>query len=76
MGLIMWTWVRGTRHLFEKTRKNEVPLDFLVEQSRQEEAADLVPGTAVFLTSDPRARRPRCCTASSTTRCCTSRTSS
>src|SRR4051812_47039842 len=32
MGLIMWTWVRGTRILFDKTRKNEIPIDFLAEQ--------------------------------------------
>ena len=29
---IMGTWVRGSRYLFEKTRKNEIPLDFLAEQ--------------------------------------------
>ena len=29
MCMIMWTWVRGSRHLFDKTRKNEIPLDFL-----------------------------------------------
>ena len=27
--LIIWTWVRGTRYLFDKTRKSEIPLDFL-----------------------------------------------
>ncbi|SFO25712.1 KUP system potassium uptake protein [Mesorhizobium sp. NFR06] len=25
----MWTWVRGSRYLFDKTRRNEIPLDFL-----------------------------------------------
>lgn len=52
MGLIMWTWVRGSRYLFEKTRKNEIPLDFLAE-TLQKKPPHLVPGTAVFLTSDP-----------------------
>ncbi len=52
MGLVMMTWVRGTRMLFEKTRKNEIPLDFLTEQLRKK-PPQLVPGTAVFLTSDP-----------------------
>ena len=52
MGLIMATWVRGTRMLFEKTRKSEIPLDFLTEQLRKK-PPQLVPGTAVFLTSDP-----------------------
>lgn len=52
MGLIMGTWVRGSRHLFEKTRKNEIPLDFLAAQLAKK-PPQLVPGTAVFLTSDP-----------------------
>jgi KUP system potassium uptake protein len=52
IGLVMVTWVRGTRYLFEKTRKNEIPLDFLAEQMMKK-PPQLVPGTAVFLTSDP-----------------------
>ena len=52
IGLVMATWVRGTRFLFEKTRKNEIPLDFLAEQMIKK-PPQLVPGTAVFLTSDP-----------------------
>jgi KUP system potassium uptake protein len=52
MALVMVTWVRGTRFLFEKTRKNEIPLDFLAEQMVKK-PPQLVPGTAVFLTSDP-----------------------
>jgi KUP system potassium uptake protein len=52
MGLIMWTWIRGTRLLFEKTRKNEIPLDFLID-TLSKKPPTLVPGTAVFLTSDP-----------------------
>jgi KUP system potassium uptake protein len=52
MGLMMWTWVRGTRYLFDKTRKNEIPLDFLAAQMSKK-PPQLVPGTAVFLTSDP-----------------------
>jgi KUP system potassium uptake protein len=51
--LIMITWARGTRFLFEKTRKNEVPLEFLAEQMARKPPV-LVPGTAVFLTSDPK----------------------
>ncbi|MDH6232548.1 KUP system potassium uptake protein [Mesorhizobium soli] len=49
---VMWTWVRGSRLLFEKTRKNEVPLDFLAENLGRK-PPQVVPGTAVFLTSDP-----------------------
>jgi KUP system potassium uptake protein len=37
--------------LFEKTRKSEIPLDFLAEQMMKK-PPHLVPGTAVFLTSD------------------------
>ncbi|RJG44658.1 MULTISPECIES: potassium transporter Kup [unclassified Mesorhizobium] len=50
--LVMSTWVRGSNMLFEKTRKNEVPLDFLAENLAKKQPR-LVPGTAVFLTSDP-----------------------
>ena len=49
--IVMTTWVRGTRLLFEKTRKSEIPLDFLAEQMMKK-PPHLVPGTAVFLTSD------------------------
>jgi KUP system potassium uptake protein len=49
---VMWTWVRGSRLLFEKTRKTEVPLDFLVDNLAKK-PPQTVPGTAVFLTSDP-----------------------
>ncbi len=52
MGVIMWTWVRGTRYLFDKTRKSEIPFDVLVE-SLSRKPPHLVQGTAVFLTSDP-----------------------
>ena len=50
--IIMWTWVRGSRYLFDKTRKNEIPLNFLAENLSKKKP-QLVPGTAVFLTSDP-----------------------
>ncbi len=50
--LVMWTWVRGSRQLFDKTRKNEIPLDFLAGNLARK-PPNLVPGTAVFLTSDP-----------------------
>jgi KUP system potassium uptake protein len=54
-GLIVgaiWTWRRGARLLFEKTRKLEVPLDELVK-GLERKPPPRVPGTAVFLTSDP-----------------------
>jgi KUP system potassium uptake protein len=50
--IIMYTWRRGTKLLVEKTRKSEVPLAGLV-QSLEKKSPYRVPGTAVFLTSDP-----------------------
>jgi KUP system potassium uptake protein len=50
--VIMYTWRRGTRLLFEKTRKAEVQLDQLVA-TLEKRPAHIVQGTAVFLTSDP-----------------------
>jgi KUP system potassium uptake protein len=50
--VLIWTWRRGTRILAEKTRKTEVPLDTLV-RNLEKKPPHRVPGTAVFLTSDP-----------------------
>ncbi len=50
--IIMYTWRRGTRLLFEKTRRQETPLESLVKSLEKKPPAR-VPGTAVFLTSDP-----------------------
>jgi KUP system potassium uptake protein len=50
--LLMWTWRRGTRILADKTRRTEVPLDMLV-RNLEKKPPHRVPGTAVFLTSDP-----------------------
>jgi KUP system potassium uptake protein len=52
MCLIMWTWIRGSRYLFEKTRKSEVPLGLIVKEMVRKPPV-VVPGTAVFLTGDP-----------------------
>jgi KUP system potassium uptake protein len=51
--LVMYTWRRGTRILFAKTRKLETPLDDLV-RILEKKPPQRVPGTAVFLTSDPK----------------------
>ncbi|TIY06271.1 MAG: potassium transporter Kup [Mesorhizobium sp.] len=50
--MTMWTWIRGTRYLFDKTRRNEIPLDSLAGNLLKKKP-QLVSGTAVFLTSDP-----------------------
>lgn len=50
--LVMWTWVRGTRLLTDKARKDSLPMADLIEMlgARPPYRA---PGTAIFLTSDP-----------------------
>jgi KUP system potassium uptake protein len=50
--VVMFTWVKGTRILFEKTRKIDVPFVELV-QMLEKSPPHRVKGTAVFLTSDP-----------------------
>jgi KUP system potassium uptake protein len=50
--LLVLTWRRGTMLLLSKTRQNEVPFDALVA-SLQKRPPHVVPGTAIFLTSDP-----------------------
>lgn len=52
MVLIILTWRRGTTLLTNKTRRTEVPLDTLF-RNLEKKPPPIVPGTAVFLTSDP-----------------------
>lgn len=53
----MWSWSRGTAMLMERARRQSVPLaGFADALSRS--SAQTVPGTAVFLTSDPEATPP------------------
>jgi KUP system potassium uptake protein len=49
---VMYTWRRGSRLLFEKTRRQETSLESLVGML-EKKPPHIVPGTAVFLTSDP-----------------------
>ena len=49
--LLMGTWRRGTRLLAAKTRRIEVPFEPLVK-SLEKKPPHIVPGTAIFLTSD------------------------
>ena len=49
--LLMTVWVQGRKRLAAKTRRDEVPLEFLVENLAKKRPT-IVPGTAVFLTSD------------------------
>jgi KUP system potassium uptake protein len=52
MVAVMATWRHGSRLLFEKTRRTEVPLASLLPKL-EAHPPHRVPGTAVFLTSDP-----------------------
>ena len=52
MVLLILTWRRGTHILARKTQRSEVPLDTLLG-SLQKHPPHVVPGTAVFLTSQP-----------------------
>jgi KUP system potassium uptake protein len=52
LGIIVYTWVRGTASLMRATRKNEADLEWLVRKL-DAKPPHRVPGTAVFLTGDP-----------------------
>jgi KUP system potassium uptake protein len=53
--IVMWTWRRGTAILMEKTRHTDIPLPSFVSsiERKSEHSPAAVPGTAIFLTSDP-----------------------
>jgi KUP system potassium uptake protein len=51
MAGLMFVWIAGRKRLAEKTRRDEVPLAFLVENLAKKRPT-IVPGTAIFLTAD------------------------
>ncbi|KKB09964.1 potassium transporter Kup [Devosia chinhatensis] len=51
VALLMWSWMAGRKRLSDKTRRDEVPLEFLVNNLAKKRPT-VVPGTAIFLTSD------------------------
>jgi KUP system potassium uptake protein len=51
VAVLMASWMGGRKRLAEKTKRDEVPLQFLVDNLSKKKPT-LVPGTAVFLTSD------------------------
>ncbi|MFL0692200.1 MAG: potassium transporter Kup [Agrobacterium tumefaciens] len=53
--VVMWTWRRGTAILFQKTRRDDVPLEAFIAmiEKKGEHGPTCVAGTAIFLTSDP-----------------------
>ncbi|MBQ8105166.1 MAG: KUP/HAK/KT family potassium transporter, partial [Afipia sp.] len=50
--LLMYTWRRGSRLLYEKSHRQEIPLTDLITML-EKKPPQRVPGTAVFLTSNP-----------------------
>lgn len=50
--VVMWTWVRGTRIIADKSRRDSVPLADLTKMLGKK-PPQRVHGTAVFLTADP-----------------------
>jgi KUP system potassium uptake protein len=50
---VMWTWVRGSKHVVEQSRKGAVALGKFAEMLTKSSRLKDVNGTAVFLTSDP-----------------------
>ena len=50
--IVMWTWVRGSKLVFEKTRKSYVALAELLPLLKKS-PPNRASGTAVFLTADP-----------------------
>lgn len=52
LAVMMWTWVRGSNYLYEHDHHKTVPLSDLTE-ILDRDMPKRVPGTAIFLTSDP-----------------------
>jgi KUP system potassium uptake protein len=50
--VVMWTWVRGTTLLAEKTRRNSIAIQELIRMLNKSKPTR-VAGTAIFLTADP-----------------------
>jgi KUP system potassium uptake protein len=55
--ICMWTWVRGTNIIREKTRKDDIPVRELISMLAKNPPPS-VKGTAVFLTAHPETAPP------------------
>jgi KUP system potassium uptake protein len=53
LAVLMVTWVQGTAQLFQRARRMMVPLGTFIGSTAASARIAAVPGTAVFLTSDP-----------------------
>jgi KUP system potassium uptake protein len=52
LAFLMWTWIRGTRIVYEKAHRESVPLDDLLVMLAKSHPG-VARGTAIYLTSDP-----------------------
>ena len=52
MFIVMWTWSRGSKILAAKTHRDSIPTKELIKMLEKSKPVR-VPGTAIFLTSDP-----------------------
>ncbi len=52
LGVIMWTWIRGTAALNALDRQSEIPLADLLRALERSQPAS-IPGTAIYLTANP-----------------------
>ncbi len=52
MFVVMWTWSRGSAILSAKTHRDSIPMADLIKMLEKSKPVR-VPGTAIFLTSDP-----------------------
>ncbi len=52
MFVVMWTWSRGSAILSAKTHRDSIPMTDLIRMLERSKPVR-VPGTAIFLTSDP-----------------------
>ena len=53
MVLLMWSWMRGSAHVLAQARRGAVTIEQLAGMLAKSSRLVNVPGTAVFLTSDP-----------------------
>jgi KUP system potassium uptake protein len=53
MVVMMWSWVRGTSYVQTISRRGATSIESLVNMLGKSSSLTIVPGTAVFLTSDP-----------------------
>jgi KUP system potassium uptake protein len=58
MLVVMWTWMRGSAYVSARARRGATTLESLVGMLQKSKSRVDVPGTAVFLTSDPEVAPP------------------